>query len=366
MRFCSRCVTPDTRPAVELDAVAVCNMCRAAETKHRRVDWDAKEQELRAILDQYRGKGAGRWDCLIPASGGKDSTWQYLTMKRYGMRPLVFHFITCPTTELGQKNFDNFVNLGVDVVEHRPNPAIYRRLMLAALRKTGDQCLFCQFGIFAGAVRVAINYGVPLIVFSEGGSEFGVKEGKYYDSGDLSYIDHGVKPGDFVEEGISPEDLSFFVYPTRDEIERAGIRQICLGNYLKYDLPSLLELVTAHGFTAHDGPWLGTYTNHSDLDCPFYGVHDYRMYLKYGYGRTTADASKDIRDGVLSREEAVRLVALYDGKYDRPHERHYFKTFLDYVQISEAEFHAVAERFRDPVVWKRDGDHWQKAARLAD
>lgn len=364
MRYCIKCVTPDTRPAVTIDEEGVCNLCRAAEVKHHDIDWDARARALEEILRQYRGKGRSGYDCLIPASGGKDSTWQLLTAKKLGMRPLIYTFATCPMTEVGKANFDNFIALGVDVVHHVPNPKVYKHLMRESFVQTGNQCLFCNFGIFAGAVQVAINYGIQLILFGEGGSEFGVKDGKYYDSGDLSFLDQGKKPQDFIDGEVKESDLSQFVYPDRAAIEKAGIRQVCLGNYVKYDLQSQLDLVKKNGFRTHDGPWLGTYVNHSDLDCPFFGIHGYLMNLKFGYGRANADASKDIRDGGLTREQAIELVKKFDGGITTPTERKYFLQFLDYVGMTEQEFHEAAEKFRNQKIWKKSGNQWIKAAEL--
>tara|TARA_R110000850_G_scaffold125586_17_gene244071 strand:- start:905 stop:2002 length:1098 start_codon:yes stop_codon:yes gene_type:complete len=364
MRYCNKCVTPDTRPSVTLDNEGVCNLCRAAEDKHDGIDWHAKAQELEEILSQYRGSNGNGYDCLIPASGGKDSTWQLLTIMKLGLRPLIYHFSTCPMTDQGKKNFDNFVDLGVDVVHHIPNPKVYSHLMRQAFVETGNHCLFCNFGIFAGAVQVAINYGIKLIVFGEGGSEFGVKDGKYYDSGDLSFLDQGKKPQDFIDAEVSEADLTIFNYPTRDEIQTAGVRQICLGNYVKYDLPSQLKLVKDNGFQPHDGPWLGTYVNHSDLDCPFFGIHGYLMNLKFGYGRANADASKEVRNGTISREKAVELANQYDGGIHSPLEKQYLRQFLDYTDLSEQEFHAAAEKFRNNDIWERSGNCWSKKAEL--
>lgn len=363
---------PNTKPFLSFDKNGVCDACRAAEKKHKIIDWDAREKELRRILEKYRSKDGSNYDCIIPVSGGKDSTWQVHTIKNiYGMNPLCVTFAPCQSTELGKRNLQNLKEMGVDHIMVTPNPIVYRKLFYRGLKKTGDSCWPCHVGIFTTPVKVAVNYKVPLIIWGEnpqmeyGGPEEAVSsytlDRKWLETyGGLL----GFKLEDMLGDGITMADLKPYLYPSDEELKAVGVTGIFLGYFLKYNARKQVDLVRQLGFCVHEnGPERGTYTNYENLDCGFTGVHDFLKYIKYGFGRATDHACTDIRNGVLTRDEAIKLVKEYDGIYVNEECKREFEAFRDFVipPLTKEQFWEIVDSFRGKGIWeKNERGEWVK------
>ena len=165
LRYCTRCVMPDTKPDLHLDEAGVCNACRSYE-KRKEVNWDLRKQELLSILDKYR-RPDNNWDCIVPVSGGKDSTYQVIRMIQLGLTPLCVTSSTCDLSPIGRKNIENLKKLGVDHMEFSPNPLIRARLNRIGLTEVGDIAWPEHVGIFTIPIRVAVQHNIPLIVWGE-------------------------------------------------------------------------------------------------------------------------------------------------------------------------------------------------------
>jgi len=369
MRYCAKCVTPDTKPDLSLDENGVCDACRVAELKNK-IDWDARKKELGKILERYRSKDGSRYDCIIPVSGGKDSHYQtYVIKKIFGLNPLLVTFAPCKSTELGKKNLRNLIErFEVDHVMFTPNPRVYRKLFKLGFKKVGDPCWPCHVGIFTVPVRVAIQYKVPLLIWGENpqmeyGGPASAVESNTLDRKWLNtyggLLGKGVE--DWVgEEGLSLSDLQPYIYPSDEEINAVGVTGIFLGYYMKWDARQQVELMKRkYGFSVkEDGPVPGAYLNYENLDCGFVDIHDYLMYLKYGFGRATTQVSIDIRNKRMTRKDALRVVEERDGGTER------VKEFCDFIGISEKEFWKIAESFRGKKAWmKDDKGNWVKKTR---
>lgn len=348
MRRCKLCVMPDTRPELTFDKEGVCDACRSAVKKEKDIDWAARRKELERLLDRYRSKDGKTYDCIIPVSGGKDSTYQVYTIKKvFGMNPLCVTFSPCKSTELGKRNLQNMRELGVDSILFTPNPAVYKKLFKIGLERLGDPCWPCHVGIFTYPVRVAVQHNVPLFIYGENpqleyGGPTSVRESPYVDKKWLLQFGGmlGNRVEDMVGNGITLKDLIPYTYPSNEEIERVGITGIWLGYYLKWDARKQLEIIKKEGFNVRGKRSIGTYTNYENLDCGFVDIHDHLKYLKYGFGRCTDQACIDIRHGRLSREEAMELVRKYD------HEVETVKEFCFFLGITEEEFWKAAKSFR--------------------
>src|SRR5262245_52485224 len=128
MRYCKKCIMPDTRPETVFNGEGVCDACISCATKYNGIDWQEREKELRDILERYRGDGS-KYDCIVPVSGGKNSCFQAYTMKyRFGMEPLCVNFVPCSLTETGRKNLDFLRDMGLDIVHVAPNRKVYREM----------------------------------------------------------------------------------------------------------------------------------------------------------------------------------------------------------------------------------------------
>ena len=363
IKYCCNCVYPETKPDLTFDEDGVCDACRFANVKDA-TDWDSRRKELVEIFDKFKNKDGSNYDCVIPVSGGKDSHFQtYMVKEEFGLNPLCVSYHLPEFTDLGRKNIENLKNLGVDCLEFTPNPEICRKMQKIGLIEFGDAQWPEHFGIFTVPVQVAVRYNIPLIVWGENSqAEYG---GPLKDSTNR-YLDskwckeYGTRVGGqsnsyfgpevMLQHGIDRKFLNPYIYPSDDEIKRVGVTGIFLGSFLKWNIKNQLEKVRELGFTLHDGPSEGTFTNYENLDNKIQGIHDYFKWLKFGYGRTTDNASVQIRLNWLNREEAMKLVREYEGKLPE----RYLNEFLDQWDMSRDEFFKIADKFTNKELFKKD------------
>ena len=363
IKYCCNCVYPETKPDLTFDEDGVCDACRFANVKDA-TDWDSRRKELVEIFNKFKNKDGSNYDCIIPVSGGKDSHFQtYMVKEEFGLNPLCVSYHLPEFTDLGRKNIENLKNLGVDCLEFTPNPEICRKMQKIGLIEFGDAQWPEHFGIFTVPVQVAVRYNIPLIVWGENSqAEYG---GPLKDSTNR-YLDskwckeYGTRVGGqsnsyfgpevMLQHGIDRKFLNPYIYPSDDEIKRVGVTGIFLGSFLKWNIKNQLEKVCELGFTLHDGPSEGTFTNYENLDNKIQGIHDYFKWLKFGYGRTTDNASVQIRLNWLNREEAMKLVQEYEGKLPEK----YLNEFLDQWDMSRDEFFKIADKFTNKELFKKD------------
>lgn len=362
LRYCIRCVMPHTKPDLRLDAEGVCNGCRSFEQR-KKVDWDGRRAELREITDRYRSKDGSSWDCIVPVSGGKDSTYQVIRMLQLGLNPLCVTATTCHLSEIGRKNITNLKNLGVDYVEFTPNPIIRRKLNRIGLNDVGDIAWPEHVGIFTIPVRAAVQYGVPLIVWGENSqNEYG---------GPAAAADNNVLTRRWLEEfggllglrvsdligvdGIRRHHLIPYTYPSDEELARVGVTGIFLGHYLPWDGYSNALISQANGFTSVPTVVEGSIVNYENLDNVQHGIHDYFKFLKFGFGRATDIACLHVRRGRITREDALGMVKRHDGKFPWSYLGVSLSDILDPLDISVEEFIEVCDRFTNKSIFKTDG-----------
>lgn len=357
MEYCKKCIMPDTRPSLTFDDEGVCDACRTAEAK-KEIDWKARRKELEQILDRYRNKEGRNYDCIIPVSGGKDSHYQVIMMKEeFAMNPLCVTAAATRCTELGRRNLENMQQLGVDHILFTYNPQVRRKLTKIGFERLGDLCWPCHFGIFGYPVRVAVNYNVPLLIWGESSAQeyggpaalrdHGVLDNEYLEHFGGS-LGHGIEELVKEEDGIEKRDVFPYLYPTDEEIKKVGVTGLFLGYYLGWDAKKQTEVDIQHGFNVSDRRCVGALWNSENLDGRFVDIHDYLMYVKYGFGRATSQACIDIRHDRLTREEAIELVNEYDGEVET------VKEFCDYVGITEERFWEVVDSFTNKDIFKTD------------
>tara|TARA_B100000029_G_C17453833_1_gene915981 strand:- start:129 stop:1214 length:1086 start_codon:yes stop_codon:yes gene_type:complete len=334
----------------------ICDACINWEKKSS-VDWESRKRQLHEIADNYR-KSDGSHDCVIPVSGGKDSTFQALYARdELGLNPLLVNFIPRDLVELGRKNIENLKSQGFDYIEFTPNPKIYRKLAKIGLTEFGDVTWPEHHGLFIVPVKVAAAFKIPLIIWGEnpqfeyGGPGLG-------DQLDFEWLK---KFGGFwldeynVETvgtrfNIELKNLNPYIYPTKEELDEMNLKSIFLFYFLRYDVYSILDHVKKHGFSVADKPKEGTYTNWENLDEKYTGMHDYFKWIKYGFGRATDHASLDIRYGKITREEGKKLVQDYEGKIPT----RYFEEFLDDMELDRNEFYNIVDKFANKEIFETD------------
>jgi len=351
---------PDTKPDLHLDEEGVCNACRSYE-KRIEVDWDRRRMELLDILERHRQHGSN-WDCIVPVSGGKDSTYQVIRMLQLGLNPLCVTSTTCDLAEIGRQNIDNLKRLGVDYVEFSPNPQIRAKLNRIGLTEVGDISWPEHVGIFTIPVRASVQFNVPLIIQGENPqNEFG---------GPAAAAENNVLTRRWLEEfggllglrvsdltstyGIEPKYLLPYQYPSDEELQRVGVTCLFLGHYIPWDGLSNALIAQANGFTTFNKVVEGSMVNYENLDNHQTGIHDYFKFLKFGFSRATDIACLHVRRGRITRQDAIEIVKARDGKFpwtclDKP-----LKDILEPLDMSVDEFIIVCDRFTNKKIFKRD------------
>ena len=336
---------PETHETITFDEEGVCNVCRAHEYKQQVIDWAARKGELDQLIERYRGKSD--YDCIVPFSGGKDSTWTlYYLVKNYGLKPLVVKFDHGFMRPNVLRNAERtFKKLGVDVLTFRPDWHVVRKLMLESLRRKGDFCWHCHTGIYAYPMQISVKFNVPLLFWGEPSAEYtayyGYEEIEEVDERRFNrFVNLGITAEDMegMIDGIEPRDLNPFRYPELKELRRVGVRSVCLGSYIPWDVKQQVEIIS------RDLGWEGDRVEgvppeypYEKIECFMQGVRDYLKFIKRGYARTAHLTSIDIRNGRLDRATAERLVAEFDGF--RPAS---LDIFLDYLGITEEELNEIA------------------------
>ncbi|MBF0188009.1 MAG: N-acetyl sugar amidotransferase [Magnetococcales bacterium] len=361
IRYCTRCVMPDTKPDLHFNDEGVCSACTTFENRAE-VDWQSRRTELEQILSRYRKSDGSHWDCVIPVSGGKDSTYQVIRMLQLGMTPLCVVSTTCDLSEYGRKNIQNLKNLGVDCIEFSPNPRVRATLNRIGLTQVGDISWPEHVGIFTIPVRVATQYEIPLIIWGENSqNEYGgpaaSQESPTLDRRWLEEFGGllGLRVSDVVGmEGIRTRDLVPYRYPEDDALKRVGVTGLFLGHYLPWDGYSNALLAQAHGMVTYHSTVEGSCVNYENLDNHQTGIHDYFKFLKFGFGRTSDIASLHIRRGRISRQDGMAIVRKHDGKFPWIYLDKSLEEILHPLDMDVAQFTKVCDRFTNKKIFKTD------------
>jgi len=352
---------PDTRPRVVFDADGTCNGCRVAESKHA-VDWNARRAEFEDLVAGLP-PGNPYYDCVVPWSGGKDSSAIAHRLKfEFGLNPLLVTFSPLIPNEVGIHNREELVRLGFDHIMVRPNQKVSRKLSRRFFVERGHPKVHWDAGINAVPVQIAVNYGIPLVVYAEHGeSEYGgrVLSEKHLKMRDLAEVlEHqiGDDPINWVDDEISESDLAPYLYPAPEAIERVGVKVVYFGYFMHWDvvenyhfIRSKLDFQTAPG-----GRTDGTFTNFDSLDDKIDNVYYYLQFIKFGFGRAVRDCSRQIQRGHIDRDEALQLVEKYDSEFPNA----YFMDTLEYLGLTTTEFAEIVDMHRNDEIWKKRGNEW--------
>jgi len=346
MKSCTKCLTRETAEATTFDTTGTCSVCRQIEYKEEKVDWAERAKQLDALVAQFKDKGL--YDCIVPFSGGKDSTYQlWYIVRQLKMKPLVVRFDHgFYRPQLEENNKRTFKQLGVDVVQFTPSWHVVRELMLESYKRRGDFCWHCHTGIYAHTMQIAIRYETPLLIWGESLAEYQ----SFYSYDEMEEVDEkrfnramnlGMTADDmyeFLGGRVDRRDLMPFAYPARKDLMRIKCRSVCLGNYIKWDTRKQVDIIKRElGWKGQPVEGIPAQYDYEKIECMMQGVRDYLKFIKRGFGRTNHLANIDIRNKRLSREEGWAMAQEHDGK--RPASLDFF---LDFLQISEDEFLELA------------------------
>lgn len=350
MRYCKSCLQPDTRPNTRFSKSGDCPACEYQRTLVD-VDWNQRRQEINEIVSFGKANNQSGYDCIIGVSGGKDSTRQAIFVKEtLGMNPLLVCLSPPPhqITLRGVNNISNLINQGFNCVTVNPAPVTWKRLMALSFERYVNPFKSTELALFSSVPRLAIAYQIPLIWWGEnsalqlgevsvmgktGSDGNNLRKMNTLGDGDISWI---------LEGGLSTAEILQYIYPTDNQISKAGIKIVFLGYFWKdWSLKDNGNYSALRGLDVrNDKPWeMGEYVGVTALDEDWTPVNQMIKYLKYGFGRATDYANEDIRRNKISREDAIGLVELYDGKCSRG----YIDSFCEYIGISYSKFWEIVD-----------------------
>ena len=380
--FCKRCVMSNQRPSssvefrhtpdrkhrtLNIDDEGVCDACRFAETKEQ-ISWEQREKELLELLDRHR-RDDGYYDCIVPGSGGKDSCYAAHVLKyKYGMHPLTVTWPPILYTDIGRKNFNNWIEVGgFDNVTFKPNGRVHKLLTRLAIENLLHPFQTFILGQKNLAPKTALQYGVPLVFFGENEAEYGnpiadtassLRDKSYFAMSNVDDISLGGLSISELREvhGLGLNDFLPYLPADHHELEQSNIEVHYLGYYLKWTPQESYYYAVEHtGFEANPFRTEGTYSKYNSLDDRIDGFHYYTTFIKFGLGRATYDASQEIRNKHLTRDEGVALVRRFDGEFPE----RYFQEVLDSIGLPPDRFLELCDEGRSPHLWKREDGQWK-------
>lgn len=381
VEFCKKCVMSNQRPAstaefkhtinskkvtLNIDTEGVCDACKTAETK-KNIDWKKREEELLRLLDKHR-RNDGYYDCLVPGSGGKDSAYQAHVLKyKYGMNPLTVTWPPILYTEYGYKNWKNWIDSGFDNVAFTRNGRAMKLLTRLSIERLLHPFQTFILGQKNLGPRLAAKFDIPLVFYGENEAEYGnpiadnmtsLRDKSYFSAQNIDDLYLG---GASIKElrevhNISLNDLISFLPPTEEELNGKNIEVHYLGYYLKWTPQEVYYYAVENtGFQARPFRTQGTYSKYNSIDDKIDDLHYYTTFIKFGIGRATYDASQEIRNGHITRDEGQALVKRFDGEFpDR-----YFNEVMEYIGLEPERFHQLCDEFRSPHLWAKVSGDWK-------
>ena len=384
VKFCQSCVMSNQRPSslpefthtkdrkgakyLNLDENHVCDACNQTKIKEK-IDWTSRENDLVKLLDKYRSKD-GSYDCLVPGSGGKDSAYQAHILKyKYGMNPLTCTWPPILYTDYGYANFKNWIEIGgFDNITYKQNGQVMKLLTKLAIENLLHPFQTFILGQKNLAPKIASRFNIDLIFYGENEAEYGnpiadnltsLRDKSFYTYSNLENVYlSGISIKEILEKYnfVKKSDLLTYLPMNNDDFISKKIQVHYLGYYLKW-IPqeSYYYAVENCGFKARPFRTEGTYSKYNSIDDKIDDLHFYTQFIKFGLGRASYDASQEIRNKHLTREEAKALVKRFDGEYPKK----YINEVLDYLEIKEEKFIKLCEDFRSPHLWKKTSGEWK-------
>ncbi|OFX08830.1 MAG: LPS biosynthesis protein [Alphaproteobacteria bacterium RIFOXYD12_FULL_60_8] len=366
VRYCSKCVYPSASAVpLTFDEHGVCSGCRTGGQK-KDIDWDERLEWLLEDIEPYR-KSSG-YECVIGVSGGKDSYYQaHFVKEKLGLTPLLVTYNGNNYLDVGWRNLMRMKEVfNADHILVSPGVDTLKRMNRLCFRKMGDMNWQNHAGLSTIPMKIAIQFNIPLVFWGEHGwmdlggmhSMHDMVEytARYRKDQMLRGYDWQDMIGD-KEDPVEERELEWCKYPTDKDIDRVGLRGIFIGNYDRWDANAHTKLVMEkYDWEPSPIPFERTYRRMSNLDDRYEnGIHDYLKFVKFGYGRASDHACKDIRSGYMSREEGVEMVRKYDHVKSSD-----LQIWLDYVERDEEWFDTIADTFRSAKVWVKVDGVWRK------
>jgi N-acetyl sugar amidotransferase len=402
VKFCSKCIISNQRPNSEIeykhvastikktihfDENGICDACNVALKKKSKIDWDKRKQELVELCKKFQSNKKGKYDCIVPGSGGKDSFYTSHILKyEYGMNPLTVTWSPNMYTDWGRKNMDNWTNSGFDNILFTPDRKVQRLLTRLSVENLFHPFQAFQLGQKSLAPKLALELNINLIFYGENQAEYGnssedllspLMSDRFFSSEDISeeeiYLG-GVSVRDLKKNyGLTDNDLNNYLPLKKEEVKKKSIEVHFLSHYLKWHPQANYYYAVKHGnFFTSPERMPGTYTKFVSNDDKMEDFNYYTQGIKYGIGWTSYVASWEIRDGDLTREEGISLAKKYDLEFPS----RFSKDLYDYISLPKNEYPIASKIFEEPIVdheyfinlhdkfrsphlWKKEGNKWE-------
>jgi len=357
MKYCIKCVLPDTRPNLYILPSGVCSAC-ITHAKKKTIDWNKKKKEFNKITQAIKKKKL-LYDCLIPVSGGKDSTWQVLIAKKYKLNPLGFTYKPTLRTKIGKHNINNLKKIGIHHIEFSINENVEKIFLKKAFFKHGAVAIPMHLAMWSISYNLAKKFQIPYIFWGEnsareyGGSKSDIKLNKLDNKWIKKYgISFGMKAEDWIGSNLSRQDLAPFF---KDNIKKEKTPiSLFMGDFFNWDPEKTFKYAKKFGFKNYKKKTKTGYYNYADLDDNLISIHHYLKIYKFGFSRLHDNLSLEIRNKRLTRCEAINIIK--KNKFLAPKQD--IKKFCKLINISEKKFFNVCENFRNKKIWKKITNKW--------
>ena len=360
MNYCKRCIMPDTRPDQFLNDDGICNACLSFDLQNK-VDWSQRKSDLLKIIKE-KNLDKNKWNCVVPGSGGKDSTYQIIRARELGLNPVFVTASTCDLSELGRQNLENIKKIGFDVIEISNNSKVRGKINKIGLELLGDISWPEHVSIFTAPVKFALAFNIPLILWGENPQqEYGGPENSLNNSIlDQKWMEEfggliGFRVSDLIENhDFKKHELEIYNYPPKEILKQKSILGIFLGYYERWDSIRNYKIAKDNGFLDYKPNLEGCYFNFEKIDNYQHGIHDYFKYLKFGFSRASDQLSYMIRRNKISREDGIKLAQKTEGKYPKSYMGKSLDKILSKIEISEKEFLKICDDFTNKKIFKTD------------
>lgn len=357
LKYCKKCVLPDTRPNLIIDNRGICNACKSSSKESKdTIDWTLRKKVFEKIVNETKSKKK-QYDCIIPVSGGKDSTWQVIKALEYNLNPLCVTWKTPARSKLGKANLQNLIDLGVNHIDFSINPKVEKLFTLKAFESMGTPVLPMHMALHAIPLQMAVAFEIPLILWGEnsafeyGGENENLKGFNLTHSWLKKYgVTNGTTAYDWIDNDLSKTDLAPYFWPSDNEQKKNDIKAVFLGHFFSWDPHVTYKIAKKNGFKEGTKPKTGLY-NFADIDDEFLiTIHHWMKWYKFGFTRLWDNLSIEIRNNRLSRQLAIEMIR--ECKEELPQKE--ILAFCNYTNISENYFFRIIEKFRNKKIWKRN------------
>tara|TARA_B100000579_G_scaffold438030_1_gene471097 strand:- start:5030 stop:6148 length:1119 start_codon:yes stop_codon:yes gene_type:complete len=354
--WCKKCILPSTRPNLVIGKDGVCNACKNHEKKIK-IDWTKRKKNLDKILTKIKKNNKSNYDCVLPVSGGKDSTWLAIKALEFGLKPLAVTWKTPFRNSLGNQNLKNLISLGVDHIDWTNNPIIEKKFIYESFKIFGSTAIPMHLSIYNIPLIVASTMKIPIVFFAENSAyEYGYQNHSL-DGYKMTKkfaktfgVNFDTTASYWIKKGFKKKDLINYYALNKSKNK---VLRIFLGHFIKWDPKKIYQQVKKHGFKSASKPKTGLY-NFADIDDDFISIHHWLKWYKFGFLRKFDNLSLEIRNNRLSRTNALKMISPKDTRPPKAD----IKKLCNYLGIEDKRFYKLAEKFRNKNIWKKKNKKW--------